>query len=149
MMTSSNGNIFRVIGPLWGESTCPLTKASDAELWCFLWFGPEQTVEQTIETPEIEMPSRSLWSHCNAQGCVHCGSSFSPRSSASTLLSKYPSYQTSCITQYYICSGKIRKNKTALKCRNWWRAKLNGCVCSTQETTHTYIQSSRYGALRG
>ena len=41
MMTSSNGIIFRVTGPLWGESTghrwIPNTKASDAELWCFLW----------------------------------------------------------------------------------------------------------------
>ena len=39
-MTSSNGNIFRVTGPLWGESIgprwIPLTKASDAELWWFL-----------------------------------------------------------------------------------------------------------------
>ena len=44
MMTSSNGNIFRVTGPLCGEFTChrciPLTKASDAELWCFLWSAP-------------------------------------------------------------------------------------------------------------
>ena len=43
MMSSSNGTIFRVIGPLWGESTghwwIPITKASDAELWCFLWFA--------------------------------------------------------------------------------------------------------------
>ena len=57
MMTSSNGNIFRVTGPLWGEFTghrwIPLTKASDAELWCFLWSAPEQTVEQTIQTPVI------------------------------------------------------------------------------------------------
>ena len=41
MMTSSNGNIFRVIEPLCGEFTghrwIPLTKASDAELWWFLW----------------------------------------------------------------------------------------------------------------
>ena len=41
MMTSSNGNIFRVTGHLWGEFTghrwIPLTKASDAKLWCFLW----------------------------------------------------------------------------------------------------------------
>ena len=41
MMTSSNGNIFRVTGPLCGEFTGPRwihrTKASDAELWCFLW----------------------------------------------------------------------------------------------------------------
>ena len=45
---------IRVTGPLWGESTgyrwMPLTKASDAELWCFLWSAPEQTVERTIET---------------------------------------------------------------------------------------------------
>ena len=44
MMTSSNGNIFRVTGPLCGEFTghrlIPLTKASDAELWCFLWSSP-------------------------------------------------------------------------------------------------------------
>ena len=57
MMTSSNGNIFCVTGPLWGEATgdrqIPLTKASDAELWYFPLFVSEQTVEQTIETPVI------------------------------------------------------------------------------------------------
>ena len=37
MMTSSNGNISHVTGPLW----IPLTNASDAELWCFLWSMPE------------------------------------------------------------------------------------------------------------
>ena len=37
MMTSSNGNIFRFTGHQW----IPLTKASDAELWCFLWSAPE------------------------------------------------------------------------------------------------------------
>ena len=56
-MTSSNENNFRVTGPLWGESTghrwIPLTKASDAELWCFLWSAPEQKAKQTIETPVI------------------------------------------------------------------------------------------------
>ena len=45
MVTSSNGNIFRVTGPLCGEFTgnrwIPHTKASDAELWCFLWSAPE------------------------------------------------------------------------------------------------------------
>ena len=54
MMTSSNGNIFRVIGPLCGEFMgqwwISHTKASDAELCCFLWSVPE---------------SRSLWRHCN------------------------------------------------------------------------------------
>ena len=57
MMTSSNGNIFRVIGPLWWESTShwwiPHTKASDAELWCFIWSASEQKVEQIIEMPVI------------------------------------------------------------------------------------------------
>ena len=52
-MTASNGNIFRVIGPLWGESIghrrIPLTKANDTALWCFLWSAPEQMVEQTIQ----------------------------------------------------------------------------------------------------
>ena len=41
MMTSSNGNIFRVTGHLCGEFTgtrwIPHTKASDAELWCFFF----------------------------------------------------------------------------------------------------------------
>ena len=57
IMTSSNKNIFRVIGLWGGESTgywwIPLTKASDAELWYFLWCAPEETVGQTMETPVI------------------------------------------------------------------------------------------------
>ena len=48
MMTSSNGNFFRVTGHLCGEFTghrwIPRTKASDAELWCFLWSTPVWTV---------------------------------------------------------------------------------------------------------
>ena len=42
MMTSSNGNIFRVTGPLVGEfigHPC-IPQASDADLWCFLWSTP-------------------------------------------------------------------------------------------------------------
>ena len=44
MVTSSNGNIFRVTGLLCVEFTgrrwIPLKKASHAELWCFLRFAP-------------------------------------------------------------------------------------------------------------
>ena len=44
MMTSSNGNVFRVTGPLCGEFIghrwIPRTKGSDKELWCFLWSAP-------------------------------------------------------------------------------------------------------------
>ena len=53
MMTSSIGNIFRVTGPLRGESTghwwIPLTKASDMKLWCFPWCAPKQTVKQAVD----------------------------------------------------------------------------------------------------
>ena len=45
MMTSSNGNIFRVTGHFCGEFTgprwLPRTKASDAKLWWFLWSASE------------------------------------------------------------------------------------------------------------
>ena len=65
MMTSSNGNIFGVTGLLCGEFTghrwIPLTMASDAELWYFLWSAPERSRHRWFETP-----SRSLWRYCNA-----------------------------------------------------------------------------------
>ena len=52
-MMSSNGNILSITGPLGRECTghwwIPLTKASDEELWCFLWSMSEQTVEETSE----------------------------------------------------------------------------------------------------
>ena len=51
MMTSSNGSIFRVTGPLWRESTghrwISLTKVSNAELWCCFSCADEQTAEKT------------------------------------------------------------------------------------------------------
>ena len=70
MMASSNGNIFRVTGPLWGESTghrwIPLTKANDTELWCFFDMRlNKQTVKQTIETPVIWDAVVLLWRFCN------------------------------------------------------------------------------------
>ena len=40
-----------LLGPL--SPVVPLAKASDAELWCFIWSASEQAVEQTIETPVI------------------------------------------------------------------------------------------------
>ena len=41
------------VGEYTGHWWIPLTKASDAELWCFLWSAPEQTIEQIIETQVI------------------------------------------------------------------------------------------------
>ena len=69
MMTSSNGNLFRVTGLLCGKCTghrwIPRTKTIDAELWCFLWSVSEPTFEQTVKTPVIWDPSHQLWRHCN------------------------------------------------------------------------------------
>ena len=31
----------------------PRTKAGDAELWCFLWYVHEPTIEQTMDTQVI------------------------------------------------------------------------------------------------
>ena len=57
MMTSANVDIFRVTGHLWKEPTghwwIPPTKASDAEIKCFISSAPEQTVQQTAETSVI------------------------------------------------------------------------------------------------
>ena len=55
MMTSSNGEFSALLNLC--ESTAhrwiPFTKASDAELWNFLWSAAVQTVKQTIGTPVI------------------------------------------------------------------------------------------------
>ena len=66
---------FCVTGLLCGEFTgdrwIPHTKASDAELWCFLSSAHEPTVEQTIETlviwdaTALIMTSLSWWINLN------------------------------------------------------------------------------------
>ena len=69
MMTLSNGNIFRVTGPLWGEFTgdwwIPLTKAIDAVLWCFFHLRLNKQLSKPSRRWWIETPSRSLRRHCN------------------------------------------------------------------------------------
>ena len=78
MMKSTNEDIFCVTGPLRGECTgdrwIPLTKANGAELWCFLWSAPEQTIEQTLETPviwdAIALIMTSLQCHFSALGTI-------------------------------------------------------------------------------
>ena len=69
MMTSSNEK--KKIPRYWlfvmGIHRSPMNsphKASDAELWCFLWFGPGQTVEKGSRRRWFETTSRSLWRHC-------------------------------------------------------------------------------------
>ena len=76
MMTSSNGNIFRVTGHLCAEFTglrwIPRTKASDAELWCFLWSVPDKRLSKQSWGWWFETQSGSLWRHSNARGSLHC-----------------------------------------------------------------------------
>ena len=92
MMTSSNGNIFRVTGHLCGEFTgprwIPHTKASDAELWYFLseyfWInGWENTREAddlrryrahydvTVKIGNALLPLVSLCPNCLHSSCSH------------------------------------------------------------------------------
>ena len=71
IMTSANGNIFRVTGLLCGEFTghrwIPRTKASDAELWCFFYLRPNKRLSRQWWGWWYETPSRTLWRHCNVQ----------------------------------------------------------------------------------
>ena len=66
MMTSSNENIFRVTGHLCGEFTglrrIPRTKASDAELWYFLWCA---RLSKHSRGWSFETLSHQLWRHRN------------------------------------------------------------------------------------
>ena len=43
----------------------PHTKASDAELWCFLWSAPEKRLSKQSWGWWFETPSHPLWRHCN------------------------------------------------------------------------------------
>ena len=69
MMTSSNGNIFRVTGHLRGEFTghrwIPRTKASDAKLWCFLLSALNKHLSKQWRGGWFKTPSRPLWRHYN------------------------------------------------------------------------------------
>ena len=84
MMTSSNGNFFRVTGPLCGEFTCPgefptqrpVTQSFDV-------FSDLQLNKRLSKQPWgwwFETPSLSLWRHCNEfasslsyRRLFHCG----------------------------------------------------------------------------
>ena len=69
MMTSSDGNISRVTGPLCGEFTghrwIPHTKASDAGLWYFFYLILNKRFCKQSWGWWFETPSCSLWRHCN------------------------------------------------------------------------------------
>ena len=69
IMTSSNGNIFRITGPLWGEFTGPggfpsqrpVARSFDALFNLSL----NKRLDKQSRRPWFEKTSRSLWRHCN------------------------------------------------------------------------------------
>ena len=69
VMTSSNGNIFRVTCPLCGEFTghrwIPLTKASDGVFDNFFDLRLNERLSKQLRRWWFETPSRSLWRHSN------------------------------------------------------------------------------------
>ena len=78
MMTSSNGNIFRVTGHLCGEFTghrwILRTKASDAELWCFFYLRLNKRLSKQWWGWWFETPQHPLWRHCNEFGTADTSS---------------------------------------------------------------------------
>ena len=65
MMTTSIGSIFRVTNLLCGEFI-GRTKASEEELWCFLWSAPEKKrLSKQSWGWWFETPLRPLWLHCS------------------------------------------------------------------------------------
>ena len=72
MMTSSNGNVFRVTSHLCEEFTghrwIPLTKARYAGLWCFFDLRLNERLLKQSWGWWFETQSRPLWRYCNGSG---------------------------------------------------------------------------------
>ena len=68
-MTSSNGDIFRVTGPLQGEFIghrwIPLPKGSDAEIWFFLYLRLNKRLSKQTRRWWFETPSCLSWRYFN------------------------------------------------------------------------------------
>ena len=69
MMTSPNGNMFRVTGPLWGESTGPRWIPSQRPITRSFAVFFDLRLNKGFSKQSIRLwfktPSRSLWRHCN------------------------------------------------------------------------------------
>ena len=107
MTTSSNGNIFRVTGPLCGEFTghrwIPRTKASDAELWCFFDLRLNKRLSKQSLGWWFDTPSHPLWRHCNRHVC-HAGLQYDHPSCRSYVFSVFKN-----IKFYFPLMGSIQR----------------------------------------
>ena len=61
-------------GEFTGHRWIPHSKASDAELWYFLWSAPEQRWSKQPRHRWFETPRHSLWRHCNGMKTDSCES---------------------------------------------------------------------------
>ena len=127
MMTSSNGKIFRVTGPLRGEITghrwIHQVKAGDTELWYFFDLRLNKRLSKQSWGWWFEMPSRSLWRHCN----IGASSPFKSRQISGAILWKCLLAEevndcrnhrwTAVIHQYRVCllSDFDRRHKPSKK----------------------------------
>ena len=114
MMTSSNGNIFCVTGPLLGEFIgedgrwIPLINASDAELWCSLICARTNVWVKQSTRWWFETSSRSLWSTSFVIACqmhVSSNNSGSPLSGLNTLYNCIPRWLASFCSPNTILSS--------------------------------------------
>ena len=73
MMTSSNGNIFRVTGPLWGNSPVigefPSHRSVTRSFHVFFDLRLNKRLSKQSWDWLFETPSGSLWRHCNENNC--------------------------------------------------------------------------------
>ena len=85
MMTSSNGNIFRVTGHLCGEFTVPAQRPVTRGFDVFFDLRPDKRLSKQSRVGWFETPSHSLWRHrnvlCFPMGicvlcCTECRSEF-------------------------------------------------------------------------
>ena len=129
MMTSLNGNIFRVAGPLWGEFTghrwIPLTKASDAELWCFLWSA------QLRLNKQLSKPTKGWWFEMPSL-CNDCCRLMEKLTIARDM--QYKSFQTRFITSPHISSNFV-KCTWSIKVFIWIGGKICDIVTEIDSTS--------------
>ena len=119
MMTSSNGNIFRVTGhsceEFNGDRWIPRTKASDAELSCFPWSAPKKN--GSVNNGE----AGDLRSH---------------RSHYDVIVMNFPRYMTRAVCPYWyhlqieslVTTLSIISNKHIIQPKQVFDTKV--CICS-------------------
>ena len=133
MITSSNENIFRGTGPLCGEFTglwwIPSTKASDAELWCFLDLHLIERLSKHSRGWWFETLSRPLWRHCNDLYVYDASCEFVPRlrrwiADCSFVLCNTGLYRECTVLRINIDRCRLLKRK----CRYYDEIFITGCT---------------------